>query len=44
MLYLLQESENGSLHIPTTTGDDIETPKQWLCVTRPTNTSKSGFE
>ncbi|KAL0559041.1 hypothetical protein IC582_003630 [Cucumis melo] len=41
---VIQESENGSLHIPTTTGDDIETPKQWLCVTRPTNTSKSGFE
>ncbi|XP_038878402.1 proteinaceous RNase P 1, chloroplastic/mitochondrial-like [Benincasa hispida] len=36
---IIQESENGSWHIPTTTGDDLETPRQWLCATRATDTS-----
>nr|DAD39841.1 TPA_asm: hypothetical protein HUJ06_014164 [Nelumbo nucifera] len=31
---VIQESERGSWHIPTVTGDNIETPKQWLCATR----------
>ncbi|XP_022960768.1 proteinaceous RNase P 1, chloroplastic/mitochondrial-like [Cucurbita moschata] len=31
---VIQECENGSWHIPTATGDDLETPKQWLCATR----------
>lgn len=35
---IIQESENGSWHIPTTTGDDLETPKQWLCATRAIDT------
>ncbi|KAI3470354.1 hypothetical protein Pfo_027017 [Paulownia fortunei] len=30
-----QESERGSWHIPTVTGDDLETPRQWVCATRP---------
>ena len=29
-----QESENGSWHIPKSGGDDISTPRKWLCVTR----------
>ncbi|XP_047090320.1 proteinaceous RNase P 1, chloroplastic/mitochondrial-like [Lolium rigidum] len=29
-----QESETGSWHVPTTTGDDIENPRQWVCATR----------
>uniref|UniRef100_A0ACD5Z766 Uncharacterized protein n=1 Tax=Avena sativa TaxID=4498 RepID=A0ACD5Z766_AVESA len=29
-----QESEAGSWHVPTTTGDDIENPRQWVCATR----------
>lgn len=29
-----QESERGSWHVPTVTGDDLETPRQWLCSTR----------
>ncbi|KAK6144829.1 hypothetical protein DH2020_021649 [Rehmannia glutinosa] len=34
MLHLL-ESEVGSWHIPTVTGDDLETPRQWFfCATR----------
>ncbi|KAL9392216.1 hypothetical protein Peur_016136 [Populus x canadensis] len=32
---VIQESENGGWHVPTTTGDDLETPRQWLCATRP---------
>ncbi|CAK7338768.1 unnamed protein product, partial [Dovyalis caffra] len=32
---VIQESENGSWHVPTTTHDDLETPRQWLCATRP---------
>ncbi|XP_021732705.1 proteinaceous RNase P 1, chloroplastic/mitochondrial-like [Chenopodium quinoa] len=31
-----QESESGSWHIPTVTGDDLEIPRQWLCATRAT--------
>ncbi|XP_074274638.1 proteinaceous RNase P 1, chloroplastic/mitochondrial-like [Silene latifolia] len=31
---VIQESEGGSWHLPTVTGDDLETPRQWLCVTR----------
>ncbi|KAJ4831635.1 Proteinaceous RNase P 1, chloroplastic/mitochondrial [Turnera subulata] len=34
---VIQESENGSWHVPTTVGDDLETPRQWLCATRPRN-------
>ncbi|KAK4752362.1 hypothetical protein SAY87_021160 [Trapa incisa] len=36
---VIQESENGSWHIPTVTGDDIEDPRQWLCATRNGGTS-----
>lgn len=31
---LMQESEDGSWHVPTTNGDDIEKPRQWICATR----------
>ncbi|XP_039119517.1 proteinaceous RNase P 1, chloroplastic/mitochondrial [Dioscorea cayenensis subsp. rotundata] len=31
---VIQESEQGSWHMPTTVGDDIETPRQWVCVSR----------
>lgn len=31
---VIQESENGSWHVPTTTGDDLQTSRQWLCATR----------
>ncbi|XP_073020373.1 proteinaceous RNase P 1, chloroplastic/mitochondrial-like isoform X2 [Primulina eburnea] len=31
---VIQESEQGSWHVPTVTGDDIEIPRQWLCATR----------
>ncbi|XP_021722321.1 proteinaceous RNase P 1, chloroplastic/mitochondrial-like [Chenopodium quinoa] len=31
-----QESESGSWHIPTVTGDDLKIPRQWLCATRVT--------
>lgn len=30
----VQESEQGSWHVPTVTGDDLETPRMWLCATR----------
>lgn len=36
---VIQESEQGSWHVPTTTGDDLETPRQWLCATRAKDTS-----
>ncbi|XP_041001143.1 proteinaceous RNase P 1, chloroplastic/mitochondrial-like [Juglans microcarpa x Juglans regia] len=36
---VIQESEKGSWHVPTTTGDDIETPRQWLCATRTKGTT-----
>lgn len=32
---VIQESEMGSWHIPIVGGDDIETPRTWLCITRP---------
>ncbi|KAL2896490.1 Proteinaceous RNase P 1 chloroplastic/mitochondrial [Bienertia sinuspersici] len=35
---VIQESETGSWHIPTVIGDDLETPRQWLCATRATKT------
>ncbi|XP_022988265.1 proteinaceous RNase P 1, chloroplastic/mitochondrial-like [Cucurbita maxima] len=38
---VIQECENGSWHIPTATDDDLETPKQWLCATRATDTSSN---
>ncbi|WOK93375.1 proteinaceous RNase P 1, chloroplastic/mitochondrial-like [Canna indica] len=31
---VIQESEDGKWHIPTVSGDDIETPRQWICATR----------
>ncbi|KAL9226988.1 hypothetical protein vseg_002739 [Gypsophila vaccaria] len=31
---VIQESEGGSWHVPTVTGDDLETPRQWICATR----------
>ncbi|KAL3538606.1 hypothetical protein ACH5RR_001972 [Cinchona calisaya] len=31
---VIQESERGSWHVPTVTGDDLETPRKWVCVTR----------
>ncbi|XP_073129822.1 proteinaceous RNase P 1, chloroplastic/mitochondrial [Henckelia pumila] len=31
---VIQESEQGSWHVPTVTGDDLESPRQWLCVSR----------
>lgn len=34
---VIQESEAGSWHVPTTTGDDIESPRQWVCATRKTS-------
>ncbi|XP_047310582.1 proteinaceous RNase P 1, chloroplastic/mitochondrial-like [Impatiens glandulifera] len=31
---VIQESEVGNWHVPTTVGDDLENPRQWLCITR----------
>ncbi|KAK3143259.1 hypothetical protein QOZ80_4AG0298190 [Eleusine coracana subsp. coracana] len=31
---VIQESEDGTWHVPTTTGDDIEKPREWICATR----------
>lgn len=31
---VIQESEHGSWHIPTVTGDDLESPRKWVCATR----------
>ncbi|KAL9423233.1 hypothetical protein AB3S75_035343 [Citrus x aurantiifolia] len=31
---VIQESENGSWHVPMITGDDLEAPRQWLCAAR----------
>ncbi|KAE9445888.1 hypothetical protein C3L33_22207, partial [Rhododendron williamsianum] len=31
---VIQESEQGSWHVPTVIGDDLETPRQWICATR----------
>ncbi|KAJ4804745.1 proteinaceous RNase P 1 [Rhynchospora pubera] len=39
---VIQESESGSWHIPTTTGDDLETPRQWICATRETTKAVAG--
>ncbi|XP_041028205.1 proteinaceous RNase P 1, chloroplastic/mitochondrial-like [Juglans microcarpa x Juglans regia] len=36
---VLQESERGSWHVPTITGDDVESPRQWLCAIRARNKS-----
>ena len=30
----MQESASGAWHIPQNGGDDIESPREWLCVTR----------
>ncbi|XP_059454085.1 proteinaceous RNase P 1, chloroplastic/mitochondrial-like [Corylus avellana] len=38
---VIQESEKGSWHVPTTTGDDLETPRLWLCATRAKDASSS---
>ena len=29
-----QESEVGSWHVPTIEGDDIDSPRQWVCASR----------
>ncbi|EEF36338.1 multidrug resistance pump, putative [Ricinus communis] len=34
---VIQESENGSWHVPTISEDDLETPRQWLCASRTRN-------
>ncbi|GFP90059.1 proteinaceous RNase p 1 chloroplastic/mitochondrial [Phtheirospermum japonicum] len=39
---VIQESELGSWHIPTVTGDDLETPRQWVCATRGKDGLKTG--
>ncbi|KAK1310576.1 hypothetical protein QJS10_CPA08g01052 [Acorus calamus] len=40
---VIQESEKGSWHIPTVSGDNIEQPIQWVCATRAAaNTLESG--
>ncbi|XP_024521173.1 uncharacterized protein LOC9655352 [Selaginella moellendorffii] len=31
---IIQETERGSWHIPVSGGDDISSPRKWLCVTR----------
>ncbi|KAJ1394653.1 Tetratricopeptide-like helical domain superfamily [Sesbania bispinosa] len=31
---VIQESANGSWHVPTVTSDDHEIPRKWLCATR----------
>ncbi|XP_047080980.1 proteinaceous RNase P 1, chloroplastic/mitochondrial-like [Lolium rigidum] len=38
-----QESEAGSWHVPTTTGDDIENPRQWICATRKSSEKSSAL-
>ncbi|KAL2603159.1 hypothetical protein R1flu_017246 [Riccia fluitans] len=38
---VIQESEKGTWHIPKIGGDDIEAPREWLCVTRPSISSAS---
>ncbi|KAJ7570352.1 hypothetical protein O6H91_01G116700 [Diphasiastrum complanatum] len=32
---VIQESEDGSWHIPKSGGDDVLSPREWLCITRP---------
>lgn len=39
----LQESEEGNWHVPTVIGDDLESPRQWICATR-TRTLHSLFQ
>lgn len=34
---VIQESEQGSWHVPTVAGDEFETPRKWLCATRAKN-------
>ncbi|RDY01566.1 Proteinaceous RNase P 1, chloroplastic/mitochondrial, partial [Mucuna pruriens] len=36
---VIQESANGSWHVPSVTSDDHEIPRKWLCVTRSGKTS-----
>ncbi|XP_054816103.1 proteinaceous RNase P 1, chloroplastic/mitochondrial-like isoform X2 [Prosopis cineraria] len=36
---VIQESANGSWHVPRVSDDDYGTPRQWLCATRSTNIS-----
>ncbi|KAI4305820.1 hypothetical protein L6164_029163 [Bauhinia variegata] len=36
---VIQESANGSWHVPTVTGNDLDTQRQWLCATRSRDTS-----
>ncbi|EPS67119.1 hypothetical protein M569_07653 [Genlisea aurea] len=31
---VIQESEQGSWHVPTVRGDDLEAPREWICATR----------
>ncbi|URD76838.1 Pentatricopeptide repeat-containing protein [Musa troglodytarum] len=38
---VIQESEDGGWHIPTVLGDEIETPRQWVCATRKTAAASS---
>lgn len=40
---VIQESEQGNWHVPTVVGDDLETPKQWVCATRKSSTLHSLF-
>ncbi|PSS26228.1 Proteinaceous RNase P 1 like [Actinidia chinensis var. chinensis] len=39
-----QESEQGSWHVPTVVGDDLETPRQWICATRARDPSSRNNE
>ncbi|KAM7251662.1 hypothetical protein ACFE04_023545 [Oxalis oulophora] len=36
---VIQESENGSWHVPLFTENDLETPREWLCASRPRKAS-----
>ncbi|KAL5213760.1 hypothetical protein ABZP36_002912 [Zizania latifolia] len=38
---VIQESEEGSWHVPTTSDDDIEKPRQWICAHRKTSVASS---
>ncbi|XP_074571215.1 proteinaceous RNase P 1, chloroplastic/mitochondrial-like [Curcuma longa] len=38
---VIQESEDGRWHIPTVSGDDVETSRQWICSTRNATTASS---
>ncbi|XP_057495343.1 proteinaceous RNase P 1, chloroplastic/mitochondrial-like isoform X1 [Actinidia eriantha] len=39
-----QESEQGSWHVPTVVGNDLETPRQWVCATRAGDPSSRNSE